>query len=255
MVMYRFWTVALLLHALLLAGCSQAPIARMDSYLGLPTQGATAITTAPVDKSSGPFDVGLLVINDISAQGSAPALSDKARTFLTDQVRRRVETTLPIRIVTVLTGAEAAPPHDSQELRQLAQERAVPYLLLAMFSSAESEVPTYLGLGGSPEQGGGRPNVPGFEANNYALVEMALMAVATGQLVARAEGRAWSQLLRLSVPIKSNVYPVVHRSLRAAPIYPPENQAKDVLRSIAGDEALEQAVMHLQQLWAKRSAS
>ena len=255
MVMCRFWTVALLLHALLLAGCSQAPIARMDSYLGLPTQGATAITTAPVDKSSGPFDVGLLVINDISAQGSAPALSDKARTFLTDQVRRRVETTLPIRIVTVLTGAEAAPPHDSQELRQLAQERAVPYLLLAMFSSAESEVPTYLGLGGSPEQGGGRPNVPGFEANNYALVEMALMAVATGQLVARVEGRAWSQLLRLSVPIKSNVYPVVHRTQRAAPIYPPENQAKDVLRSIAGDEALEQAVMHLQQLWAKRSAS
>jgi len=33
------------------------------------------------------------------------------------------------------------------------------------------------------------------------------------------------------------------------------DQAKDVLRSIAGDEALEQAVMHLQQLWAKRSAS
>ena len=255
MVISKFWTVALLLHALLLAGCSQTPIARLDSYLGLPTQGATAITTAPIDKSSGPFDVGLLVINDFSAQDSAPALSDKARAFLTDQVRRRVETTLPIRIVTVLAGTEAALPHDSQMLRQLAQERAVPYLLLALFSSAESEVPTYLGLGGSPEQGGGRPNVPGFEANNYALVELALMDVATGQLVARADGRAWSQLLRLSVPIKSNVYPVVHRSLRAAPIYPPEDQAKDVLRSIAGDEALEQAVMHLQQLWAKRSAS
>jgi hypothetical protein len=35
--MYQFWTVALLLHALLLAGCGQAPIARLDSYLGLPT--------------------------------------------------------------------------------------------------------------------------------------------------------------------------------------------------------------------------
>jgi hypothetical protein len=123
-----------------------------------------------------------------------------------------------------------------------------------MFSSAELKVPTYLGLGGSPEQGGGRPNVPGFEANNYALVELALMDVAPGQFVARADGRAWSQLLRLYVPIKSNVYPVIHRSLRTAPIYPPEDQAKDILRSIAGDEALEQAVLHLQESWAKRSA-
>lgn len=154
-------------------------------------------------------------------------------------MRRRVETAVPVRIVRVLAETEAALPHDSQNLRQLAQERAVPYLLLAMFSSAELKVPTYLGLGGSPEQGGGRPNVPGFEANNYALVELALMDVAMGQLVARADGRACSQLLRLSVPIKSNVYPVVHCSLRAAPIYPPEDQAKDVLRSIAGDEALE----------------
>jgi len=90
MVMCRFWAVTLLFNTFLLAGCSQTPIARMDSYLGLPTQGATAITKTPVDKSSGPFDVGLLVINDISAQDSAPALSDKARAFLTDQVRRRV---------------------------------------------------------------------------------------------------------------------------------------------------------------------
>jgi len=246
MVMCRFLAVVLLLQALLHAGCSQQPIARMDSYLGLHTQGATAIMSAPVDKASGPLDVGLLVINDISAQGSAPALSDKARAFLTDQVRRRVETALPIRIVTVLAGTEAALPHDSQTLRKLAQERAVHYLLLALFSSEESEVPTYLGLDGSPEQGGRRPNMPGFEANNYALAELAIMDVATGQLVARAEGRAWSQLLRLYVPIKSNVYPVIHRSLRTAPIYPPEDQAKDVLRSIAGDEALEQAVLHLQ---------
>jgi hypothetical protein len=254
MVMCRVLTISLLLHTLLLAGCTQHPIARMDSYLGLPTQGATAITSAPVDKSSGPLDVGLLVINDVSAQDSAPALSDKARAFLTDQVRWRIETALPIRIVTVLAGTEAPLPHDSQTLRQLGQERAVPYLLLALFSSAESEVPTYLGTAGSAEQGGGRPNMPSFEADNYALAELAILNVATGQLVDRADGRAWSQLLRLYVPIKSNVYPVIHRSLRTAPIYPPEDQAKDILRSIAGDEALEQAVLHLQGSWAKRSA-
>jgi len=47
MVISKFWTEALLLHALLLAGCSQTPIARLDSYLGLPTQGATANHDSP----------------------------------------------------------------------------------------------------------------------------------------------------------------------------------------------------------------
>jgi hypothetical protein len=55
----------------------------------------------------------------------------------------------------------------------------------------------------------------------------------------------------LNVPINSNAYPVIHRSLRVAPIFPPEKDAKDILRSIAGDEALEQAVSKLEQAWKK----
>jgi hypothetical protein len=81
MVTSRFWTVALLLprpSACLVQANPNCPYGR---YLGLPTQGATTITSALVYKSSGPFDVGLLVINDISAQDSLPALSDKAAPF------------------------------------------------------------------------------------------------------------------------------------------------------------------------------
>jgi len=124
-------------------------------------------------------------------------------------------------------------------------------VLVALFSSEESEVPTYLGVTGDPEQGGGRPGVPGYEAVNYALAELALIDAVSGQVVARSEGRVWVRLNRLNVPIKSNAYPVIHRSLRVAPIYPPEADAKDILRSIAGDEALEQAVAKLQEAWAK----
>ena len=251
MVNGQFWIVTVLCQMLLLAGCSQTPVARMDHYLGISSLGTAAGTPVLSDRA-GPFDAGLLVINDCSAPDSAPALSDKARAFLTDQVKRLIEPLLPIRIATVLSLSEPSVPADVQTGRRLAQEQAVPYLLLALFSSAESEVPASLGLDGSPEQGGGRPNLPGLEANNYALAELALVDVATGQLVARAEGRAWSQLLRLYVPIKSNAYPVIHRSLRNAPIYPPEDEAKDVLRGIAGDEALEQAVMHLQEFWSTR---
>ena len=60
-----------------------------------------------------------------------------------------------------------------------------------------------------------------------------------------------SDLNRLYVPKISNAYPVIHRSLRVAPIYPPETEAKDVLRSLAADEALEQAASKLHEAWAK----
>jgi hypothetical protein len=124
-------------------------------------------------------------------------------------------------------------------------------VLIALFSSAESEVPVYLPLDGAPEQGGARPQVSGFETNNYALAELALLEVQTGRVVAKAEGRAWTQLNHLYAPVESNSYPVIHRSQRIAPIYPKEANAKEVLRSVAGDEALEQAIFDLQKQWQK----
>jgi hypothetical protein len=247
----RLIAVALLLGSLIFTGCSQKPLQRMDSYLGPTGQGEQ--TVAPVQSQSvtGNFDVGLLLINDTSAEGSAPALSDHAKAFLTDQVRQRVEPATPIRVVKVLTVADPSQRQDRQTLAKLAQEQGLSYLLVALFSGAESEVPLYLPLGGDPEQGGGRPTVLGFEADNYALAELALIDATSAQVIARSDGRAWSRLNRLNVPIKSNSYPVIHRSLRVAPIYPPEKDAKDILRSIAGDEALEQAVSKLEQDWKK----
>ncbi|MDH4188378.1 MAG: hypothetical protein OEV08_15420, partial [Nitrospira sp.] len=78
MVNGQFWIVTVLCQMLLLAGCSQTPVARMDHYLGISALGTAAGTPVLSDRA-GPFDAGLLVINDCSAPDSAPALSDKAR--------------------------------------------------------------------------------------------------------------------------------------------------------------------------------
>jgi hypothetical protein len=247
----RLIAVALLLSSLIFTGCSQKPLQRMDNYLGPAGQGEQTAAAVQPQSVAGTFDVGLLLINDTSAKGSAPALSDHAKAFLTDQVSRRVEPATPIRVVKVLTVSDPSQRQDRQTLAKLAQEQGLSYLLVALFSSAESEVPLYLPLGGDPEQGGGRPTVLGFEADNYALAELALIDATSAQVIARSDGRAWSRLNRLNVPIKSNSYPVIHRSLRVAPIYPSEKDAKDVLRSVAGDEALEQAVSKLGQAWQK----
>jgi len=223
----------------------------MDSYLGAESQGDRIAVSDQFKNSKAQVDVGLLLVNDASFLRSAPALSQKAKAFLADQVKQRIPMATPIQIVKVLTPPDSPQDHDIIALAGLARKQGLSYVLLALFSSEESEVYALLPFGGDPQQGGGRPYVPGFETDNFALVELALISSADGEVVARSHGRAWSRLNRLNVPVKSNAYPVIHRSLRVAPIYPPEKDAKDILRSIAGDEALEQAVMHLEEAWPK----
>lgn len=244
----RRMSAVVLLGCLVLAGCSQKPLARMDSYLGVTGQGGVSVQA---EKVTGPLEVGLLLVNETSAERSAPALSQEAKGYLTNQVSQRIAKATPIRIVKVLTVADNGQRQDQQTLAKLAREQGVSHLLVALLSSEESEIPLMLPFTADPEQGGGRPKALGFEANNYALAELALLETSNGQVIARSDGRAWTRLNRLNVPVKSNGYPVIHRSLRVAPIYPQEENAKDVMRSVAGDEALEQAIYKLEQAWPR----
>lgn len=250
MALTRSVTIALSCGAVMLSACSQQPLPRMNHYVGGVSESSSSAAAQPVPMS-GPITAGLMLINDTSAAGPATVLSEKARAFLTKQVQDRVAGATPIHITQVLTAGSPSQPQGPEALAKLAREQGLAYLLVAVFSSAESEIPTYLPLTGDPEQGGSRPGVPGFEAVNYALAELALVDARSGQVVARSDGRAWARLNRLYVPKISNAYPVIHRSLRVAPIYPPETEAKDVLRSLAADEALEQAATKLHEAWAK----
>lgn len=242
---------ALLVGAVFAAGCSVQPPARLGAYLG---SGIEAAQATPADFQAlgkAQLQAGLLLINDTSLPNSAPALSQQGTAFLSDSVRRRIEDKTPIRLVKVLPSSGLTPQTAQQTVVSLGQTQGVPYVLVVIFSSMESEIPLMLPATGDPEQGGGRPEVSGFEAINYALAELALVETASGKVVARSEGRAWSRLNRLYAPIQSNAYPVIHRSQRVAPIFPKENDAKDVLRGVAGDEALEQAVYQWEMAWSK----
>ena len=160
MVISKFWTVALLLHALLLAGCSQTPIARSGQLSGSPHSGRHRDHDSPyrqilwsVRRWTSGDQRHLCSRLDASPVRQGPRLFDRSsaaagRDHVTDPYCDGSRRT------------EAALPHDSQKLRQLAQERAVPYLLLALFSSAESEVPTYLDSAALPNREVGGPTCP-----------------------------------------------------------------------------------------------
>ena len=206
MVPVRLVTAVLSCGALLLSACSQQPLSRINQYVGGPGDSASLAASAQPVSNSGPISAGLVLINDTSASGAATVLSDKARAFLTQQVRERVEGATPIRIAQVLTVASASQTQGPEGLAKLAREQGLTHLLVAVFSSDESEIPTYLPLTGDPEQGGSRPGVPGFEAVNYALAELALVDSRNGQVVARADGRAWAD--RKSTRLNSSHIPL-----------------------------------------------
>ena len=66
------------------------------------------------------------------------------------------------------------------------------------------------------------------------------------------DGQAWATLERLAVPLESNVYPVVRRAQTQPPIYPKsESDAFETLRWVSGQDAIAQAVMHLEEEWNK----
>lgn len=245
------WLVAVCL----LVACTMKPASRMDAYLGPASNQESVAFSQRLAAMKSSLEAGILLINDTTGQDSAPALSPETKAFLANQVKQRVGEKLPIRVTKDLSTDAPLNGQAPTQLQQLSRDNQLPYLLLAVFSSEESEIPVFVPLTGDPEQGGTRPKVLGFEAINYALAELALLDAESGQVVLRSDGRAWARLNRLKVPVESNAYPVIHRSLRVAPIYPKEENAKDVLRSIAGDEALEQAVMHLQEQWPKPAPS
>ncbi len=246
------WTLAGIAAGLLFGCALSAVPPRIEQYVGPPGERATL---APETAAAG-IDTALLVVNDVSAKGSAPPLSSAGLGFVTEQTRQRLEESFPVKVVKVVTTAGPSRPPGLLPLQQVAREQGVEYLLVAVFSGAEVERADQLPLGGSQEGGGALGLVPGYSTSNHALVELALIQAKTGRSVMRAEGRAYATLDRLASGVTSNVYPVIRRSGRMARIFPPrdKDQAHDVLRSLAGDEALEQAVYHMRMDWDRRDS-
>ena len=205
------------------------------------------------------MEVGLLVLNDTTAEDSAPPMSKELLDSLTDRVGGLVQKEFPITVVKILETNAVEPNSDAKQFVQLANSHGVDYMVLAIFSSAEVEYPTFFAFGPTqPSEGGGTPgrgSQLGFRAENYALVEMAVLDPNHDQVIVQADGRDWASLDRLNVPVESNNFPVIRRSRRVSPIFPTEENAHDALRGVSGSEALDQALMHLKEAWNEKFAT
>ena len=240
--------LAIGLGALVFTGCGEWPQARLDTYFGQqPESGGFAVAELP----QGPIHPSLWVVNDIDAPDSAPKLSEPAFTDLTEHVRQQLLHAVPIKVRAVYSDLDALPP-EFETVLHWAEDRQVDYLVLAILSSTEIEVPERFPWRGSTLGAIARGLTFGYRAENLALAELALIDVRGGQVLVRVEGQAWASLDRLDPPIKSNEYPVVRRNLEDPPIYPEkEEDAHDVMRAVAAGDAVNQAVLHLKEVWGE----
>ena len=239
---------------LMLSSCAMSSVPeRLPVYFGvdkdLLSQAATPIPSSQVK-------AGLLVVNDTTYPDSAPPLSDEGLEAFTQRLHSALRERFPVSITKVIDSVQLKQGQNSRQFVNIAQNENLDYVMLAVLSSSEVEVPDRLSFQGGEFGGGGaRGRLLGFRAENYALVELALVDGKTGHPIVHANGSAWSVLERLNVPIESNVYPVVRRDLTQPPIYPSGETAYETLRVVSANDAMKQALMHLQEVWSQESSS
>jgi hypothetical protein len=253
----HIWLIAGFLCAFSFFGCSldNTP-KRLPAYLPQPTglpDGGVAKVALPVEGVT----AVLVVLNDSGFEKSAPELRRGTLENLGEYLRTELHKQLPIHINSVVYPDDLKPKSSADSFIQLGKEQNVPYLLLAVLSSSEYEVFDHLPLGGFQQPTGMRGGgMPGYRAENYARLELALLDARTGQPVVSTDGQAWATLERLVVPLESNVYPVVRRAQTQPPIYPnSEGEEYETLRWVSGKDAIAQAVMHLEILWKKNQST
>ena len=250
---FRFMIMGLM--TLILSSCAfQSVPERLPVYFGVDKELLASSTPIPIPSEG--VKAGLLVINDTTYPDSAPPLSKEGLEGFTHRLKTEISERFPITIVKVIDYPQFKQGQNSRQFVQVAKKEEQDYILLAVLSSSENEVPDQLSFqGGRVGLGGGRGRLLGFRAENYALVELALVNGETGHPVVHANGSAWSVLERLNVPIESNVYPVVRRDLTQPPIYPKDPKGHDTLRIVSADDAMSQALMHFQEAWKKEPST
>ncbi len=253
--MQRSWFLIMGLLTLTFSACATQNVPeRLPVYFGVDKELLTNSTGDSLPREA--VMAGFVVMNDTTYPDSAPALSDEGLERFSQRLQAKLSNDFPITIVNVIDSPQFKQGQHSRQFVQLAKKEGLDYLLLALVSSVENEVPDQFSFqGGRGGLGGGRGRVLGFRAENYALVELALVHGTTGQPVVHANGSAWSVLERLNVPIASNVFPVVRRDVTQAPIYPSEETAYDVLRLVSADDAMKQALLHFKKAWRQEPSS
>jgi len=241
---------ALTVCAVLISACaSGVPPSRLGEYVGkqqIPGAGTPLLPSRPVHS-------GLVVISDTTAPDAAPALPDEAVHRLTEILMQRLNDTGTVAIDKVIPADTVRPGGDPSQFRELGKKHGVDYVTVVVLSGTEQEYPMTLFLGWVSH------SQPGLRRDNWSLIEVALIEVATGRTVLHAEGRGWATLDRPMAPSINQWYPVVFLQpgygALARHWWPLTYEgAPTTLRVVSMNEAAKRLILNLLDAWIQKQS-
>ena len=226
-----------------ISGCATAhPPGRLDQYLGVQSVDASLVPL-PDER---PVRASLLVLSDHSAPDAAPTLPDEARERVAERLRDEINHGFPIVIDKAIQVPEPAAGAGPADLIAVGKQQGARYLLVTVLSSEEQEYPISLFLGWTTHR------QPGFRRDNWSLAEAALLDVESGQVLLRAEGRAWATLDSPTAPGINQWYPVIYFRPQNPErrIWPPTYEGAPItLRLVSMTQAAKRLALNIQQAW------
>ena len=236
--------LGLLLTEVFFVSCTMlSPPPKLANYLGDDRPPLEESSLKSIIESHKELRIGLLPVIDTSEVDSAPPLSDDGRTRFLSEIIQRTESMLPWKVVEVIQRDGYTPDKGPKQFIEPHLGREIDGVMVVLISSTESQTPAY--LHSAPEVG----SIPGYQTQNFSLVEIALLEPTNGLPLLQTQGRAYATLEHLADPLGSNRYPNIKRSSQQGPIYPPPEKAHEVLRMVALSDAMYQAIWKCKEQW------
>lgn len=238
-------TRALVTLSFLIGGCSGVtPSSQMPTLLEQETHPNSVMQKKLSEASQQKLQVGLALVPAAAKSDPPTTLSKDSMARFTARTKFELENKIPLDIQEVVRLETLQQGKSVEQLKGLGKDEKFEFVILILTSSEEVKTPAYLDAS-SPDVG----ILPGNEIQNYALVEVALVDLQSGKSLIQAHGRSYALLEQLDVPLVSNRYPLVKGSALTNRYYPTDDMALEVLRTVALEEALNQAIMQFDIEW------
>ncbi len=222
--------LTLLVYTFLLAGCqTQAP--RLPAYLGQVEGLHDVQNPHPQSLPSAINQVGVLVMTDSSFPNSALPLSPDMLAILENRLVKKMDEFFGLAVIAIRPEQQLQPTGDVSPFTDLTKAHKLDFMLLAVLSSTEEE--SHIEIGEETMM----TRMSGVSIDNEALAELAVLNADSGKIALHATGHGASSMEQLAAPIGED--------------YPRKEDARDILRGNAAQNALDQALLALQRQWGR----
>ncbi len=222
--------LTLLVYTFLLAGCqTQAP--RLPAYLGQ-VEGLHDVQNPPPQSLPSAINqVGVLILTDSSFPNSALPLSPDMLAILENRLVKKMDEFFGLQVIPIRPEQPLQPTGNVGPFTHLTKIHKLDFMLLVVLSSTEEE--SHIEIGEATMM----TRMSGVSIDNEALAELAVLDADSGKIALHATGHGASSMEQLAAPIGED--------------YPRKEDARDILRANAAQQALDQALLALQRQWGR----